>query len=170
MNSEGKQSLFQWSSRRSAGDDRLRYRPTARINQVLFGLIPWINVVVLMLAVVVALGSHLVVPGIPVGIPRGTFHDGISTDLVLVVVPDASQRNVTGVQDVQVFFQNERYRVSIPGHVQQFQQRLSEVLARRSNKDALLYVDAAVAQSSLARVVDVLRNTGLERVNIVTKP
>ena len=170
MNSEGKQAMFQWSARRSADGTRTRYRPSARISHVLVGVIPWINVIVLTLATVIALGSYVVVPGIPVNVPKGAFRGGLSTDLVVLVVPEGARHGVAGTQDVQVFFQNERYRLSVGEHVQRFRQRLSEVLMQRANKDVQLYVDATVEQANLVKVWDVLRDTGIEHVNIVVKP
>jgi len=170
MNPEGQQSLFQWSVRRPENSGRRRYRPSSRINQVAFGLVPWLNVIVLTLAVILALRPHLAVPGIPVSIPKGTFRGGLSTDLILLVIPDGARHSAPGAQDVQVFFQNERYRLSVAEHVQRFRQRLSEVLAARSNKDVQLYMDASVEQSNLVKVMDKLRDTGIEHVNIVVKP
>jgi len=160
---------FDWSSRRSAEGMRLRFRPKARLNHALLSLIPWINVLILAFAVVVTLGSHLVIPGMPITLAKVPFQDGFKTDLVLLVVAEATSRN-NHEQKVQVFFQDECYKLSDAQQRERFCAVIATALESRQDKDALLYVDASVEQAGLARVMDVLRETEMGRVNVVGRP
>jgi len=160
---------FDWSSRRSAEGLRMRYRPSSRINQTLFSMIPWINVIVLVAAVVATLGSYVVIPGVTVTLTQAPFTDGFRTDLVLLVMPDAAPRNGKE-QKVQVYFQDEGFKISDAQQRERFRHAINKTLENRKDKEALLYVDASVEQAGLVHVMDVLRDTDMGRVNVVVRP
>jgi len=166
-----------WSAKRTAEGLRTRYRPACRINHAFFTVAPWLNVTILVLAVVMLLGGRTIVPGVAVELPGAPFREGIDSDLVLVVNPLPSTATLTGgngeedarSMPVLVFFNDDRFNLTNPAQCDGLQDALTKHLERVGGRDALLYVDRRVSHGDVVRLVSLLRSVGVRRANLAVK-
>ncbi len=174
-------TLIEWTSRRTADGLRMRYRPACRINHAFFTVAPWLDTLLLGVCVILALSSRAVVPGVVIDLPAAPFHEGLSSDLVLVVNPlptasgesatksDVSSGGVAAVLPIMVFFNDDRFNLSTDRQTLQLQEAMVRHLERVGARDALLYVDRRVAHGDVMALVTLLRTTGVRRANVAVK-
>jgi biopolymer transport protein ExbD len=171
---------IEWTSRRATDGLRTRYRPACRINHALFSVAPWIDVVLLVVAVAMLLGGRTIVPGVTVDLPAAPFREGFDSDLVLVVNPlPTTSAPASGVatpaggvmptMQVLVFFNDDRFNLSAEHQCASLQNAVAAYMERVGGRDALLYVDHRVNHGDVVRLVSLLRATGVRRANLAVK-
>ena len=139
------------------------YRPSVRPHWFFVMAVPWLTVLLVGAAVALSLGMRALVPGIHVTLPQTSFNSGFQSDIMMVVVPGRES-------GVHVFLRDDRYNMASEERRMDLVQAVKMLAANRDVRDAHLYVDSRVTQGDLVEVMDLLRSTGLERVNIVVKP
>lgn len=160
----------EWSTRRNAEGLRTRYRPECRINHAFFSVVPWLDTLLLAVAVIIALGSRLVVPGTGVELPDSVFNDGISTDLVLVVNSLPEEASLPGSEfSSLVFFNDDRFNLSDERQAERLQESVAAHMERVGGRDALLYIDRRVPHGDIVKLNGLLRQTGVRRASLATQ-
>jgi biopolymer transport protein ExbD len=170
---------FEWFATLDRDGLRTRYRPQSRIYSLFFAVVPWLDIIVLTLAVVLFTHARAIVPGIIVDLPRLPTEEGGRSTLAIVVraiAPAADKtENEYPADDgatvkpigVMVFFDDERFNLSQPHHIATFRNGVRTMLARTGETQALLYLDQAVTYENSMRLTLLLRDAGVDRVNFV---
>lgn len=176
-----------WFSDYSLEGLRIRYRPPCRIHSVFFAVVPWLNVLLLVLAFVMFSQSNTVVPGMTVDIklPEERANGGMRSSIALVArsvprAPDAGDPRyaeaaaddgaVERPMDLVLFFHDSRFNLSQPHQIASFRNNIAAEVRRLEETDALLYIDKNVTQKDTMRLAVMLRDAGVERVCFVVKP
>ena len=139
------------------------YQPSVRPHWFFIMAVPWLTVLALAAGVAMALGMRSILPGVPMTLPQASFSAGDSGVVMLLVVPDREG-------DTQVFLDDDRFGMASEERRAKLGAAIAASLARHDTRAAHLYVDARVTQGDLVEVMDLLRETPLEQVNIVIKP
>ena len=157
------EAVVAFFSRRREGEVVSPYRPSVRPHWFFIMAVPWLTVILLGAAVALFLGMRVLVPGVMMTLPQASFSSGFQSPIMMVVVPGRES-------GVHVFLRDDRYSMASEEQRMDLVQAVKRLSAERDVCDAHLYVDSRVAQGDLVEVMDLLRSTGLERVNIVVKP
>jgi len=158
-----KEQTVTFFPRRGEGAVVPLYRPSVRPHWFFTMAVPWLTVLLLGMGAALSLGMRALIPGIHVTLPQTSFSSGFQSDVMMVVVPGREN-------GVHVFLRDDRYNMASEERRMDLVQAVRVLSANRNARDAHLYVDSRVTQGDLVEVMDLLRSTGLERVNIVIKP
>ena len=163
-----------------------RYILPSKISPVFFFMLPWINVLTLVLAFVLLLKSQVVIPGIQVSLPVVTTSDGVRSKLVISARPIITHESdnqeldnwvpeqnddgaVVSPMNLVVFFNDTRFNLSQPYRISSFRNSISSFVQRYDERTALLYLDGKVSHKDMVGLIDVLRDTGISNVCYVVK-
>lgn len=177
-----KDNQFNWSQ--SFGRDRFytQYKPKVRIYSFFFLILPWFNLFLLAFAYVYFFHALSIVPGEKVELPISTNQQtGLSSGLVITVRPIYSRyfnssdsqldkNNLVGkeyLSNIIVFFNDDSFDLSIQNNWLKFEKALSEVSAQNNQKNALVYADKNISLGDAMKLMDILRDAGLENVCFV---
>lgn len=149
------------------GGLRTRYVPRARIGRGLLGLAPWLDVVLLALFFALTGQTIRLQPGVVVQLPHGAFREGTIDELVAVVL--SIRDPATGRTEDIVFFDDVRYRLRSADQVERFRQAL-RARARKQSVALVVQADRDVRHGTMADIMDMALDAGIERVNIGTRP
>jgi biopolymer transport protein ExbD len=190
MNSP-KESRFNWSQ--SYGRDRFytQYKPKVRIYSFFFLILPWFNLFLLAFAYVYFSHALSIVPGERVNLPvaKGA-HAGLKSGFIItarsIYSRDADASNSEGQEQASlsisieeqtaeieklpsiiVFFKDERFNLSMPHRYASFEAKLRQESQQHKQKAALIYADKNIVLADAMKLLDVLRNAGLENVCFV---
>ena len=144
----------------------MRFRPRSRIGQVFLTIAPWVDALIVALFFVLLQGQLLLQPGVRVDLPRIPFHEGAAYGQRLVLMSTETQ---TGRESV-VFFDDERFVLSLPRQVEQLRERLSLHARRGGQRQLLLHADERAPHGDVVQVVNLVRESGITRVNVSTRP
>lgn len=170
---------FDWFAGLGRDGLRTRYRPRSRIYSFFLAVVPWLDLIVLTMAVVLLTRAMAVVPGFIVDLPRLPSEEGVQSTLAIVaraIEPTGDQAETAYVSDdgatvkpvdVMVFFDDERFNLSQPHHIATFRNAVRAMLARTGETQVLLYLDRAVTHENSMRLALLLRHAGVDRVNFV---
>jgi len=146
---------------------RTRYVPRSRIGHGFVSMAPWLDVV-LVLVFLVMLENRLVVhPGVVIEIPEAPFREGISSDLIAVVlsVEGGAHRR----REEIVFFDDDRYIMNNKKQMERLQRALLTHLRRSPESGLVLEADRRVPQGALMDLFEMARRVGIRNVNIAAR-
>lgn len=124
------------------------------------GLLSEINVVplvdvVLVLLIIFMITAPMLQMGVDVDLPKTTTE----------IIPTEEERIiVTLTKDRKTYI--NRYEVPLA----QLQPRLKDILDRRVNREVFFRADQALSYGDVMKVMGVLRETGVEKLGMVTEP
>lgn len=154
-----------WHSWRGEGL-RMRFRPRSRIGQTFLTIAPWIDMLIVALFFVLLQGQLLLQPGIQVDLPQVPFREGAAYGQTLVLM---SAETAAGRESV-VFFDDERFVVGIPRQMELLEDVLSLHARRGGQRQLILHADARVPHGDVVQVINLVREAGIARVNVSTRP
>lgn len=182
-----KDTRFNWSQ--SFGRDRFytQYKPKVKIYSFFFLILPWFNLFLLAFAYVYFSHALCVVPGEKVQLPIAKDIDsGLNSGFIITARPlysrdaEVEQKEPIAEESEEVkamigkalpemivFFQNERFNLSLPHRYASFEAKLREESKAYSQKNALIYADRNIVLGDSMKLMDILRNAGLEEICIV---
>ena len=131
--------------------------------------IPWIDALVIIVLLLFVNNRLAIVPGMVFNLPqaplRGGTQSAVLTAVMIPVVQDVSSGSET-----LVFFDDERFSMKDDN----LEQRLSAKVRRRiqasSIHDMLLLADRNIPHGDVIRFVNIVREAGVNRVNVGEKP
>lgn len=146
-------------------DLRMRYRPRSRIGQAFLTVVPWLDLTVITILFLAT--RHLLVlqPGIGFDLPAAPFREGSRsgmTAVLLHVESPAGRENL-------VFFDDERFRVHLEEDLRAMQQAITRRIRARGQRELLLHIDSRVEHGVVMRLVNLVREAGVTRVNVSLK-
>jgi biopolymer transport protein TolR len=136
-----------------------RRRGGARIASTLaeINVVPLVDVM-LVLLVIFMVTAPMMQQGLAVNLPQARRADAVTAQPIYVTVP-VSFRN-----DRRVQLGDESMSVDV------LQERLSQSLLSRADKNVFLRTDGAVTMQEVMQVFDRLRDAGVDKVGILTQP
>jgi biopolymer transport protein ExbD len=134
--------------------------------QALFAAVPWINLVLLVLLMLVLNERILLRPGTVFELPPAPFHEGLRYGLTAVMIPVAR----TNGMETLVFFDDDRFTLDAPARREQLAGRIRARAALEPRREILLLADRRIPHGDVMAVVNLAREAGISRVNVSTKP
>lgn len=143
---------------------RTKYFPKSRINQGLISVGPWVNVVLLIIMFMMLNNRLVVQASYKVDLPSAKVDSGIRPDLVAVVrhFPPAGDFEA----GERIFFKDESFLLGNERQMTALRSRLSAVVGGGSEASILLYADGNISNDTLARIFNILRESGIESVSL----
>ena len=188
MNSP-KDNRFNWSQ--SFGRDRFytQYKPKVKIYSFFFLILPWFNLFLLAFAYVFFSHALSIVPGERVNLPVAKKHNSGLISSFIITARSIYSRDIEDTQEEEeqssnvsieermaaveklpsiiVFFKDERFNLSMPHRYASFESKLRQESQAHKQKTALIYADKNIVLADAMKLLDVLRNAGLEDVCFV---
>jgi hypothetical protein len=156
-----------WGAWRSDGL-RMRFRPRSRIRQTFLLVVPWLNFGALIL-LYWTLGQRLTLnPGVVFELPRAPFREGLQPGATAVMLSVARPQG-QGMETL-VFFDDTRFQMSVTGQVTQLRAELARRALQPGGRQLLLLADRRVPHGDVMDLVNLARETGVQRVNVSVKP
>lgn len=125
--------------------------------------VPWINAGAIFVLVILLSNGVLVVPGTVVELPQENVTEGMLRGQFMLLMP--VERG--GTEQTLLFFDEERYVLSDEEQMRRFAGRVRTGV---KNKEVNLLADRKICQGEVMQVVQILKKSGVKRVNIVEKP
>lgn len=150
----------------SFSDMRIRYVPGVRIRHSLLGMVPWVDLALIVLYLVLLHTRIVLQPGVVIELPAGRAATGLYSPLTAVVVLTGSSRAPVA----SVFFDNENYVLDDAGRMESLEAAMA---ARRLQRDATsltLYADRRVETRHLMQLMQMAQAAGIQRINLGTQP
>jgi biopolymer transport protein ExbD len=150
----------------SFSDMRIRYVPGVRIRHSLLGMVPWVDLALIVLYLVLLHTRIVLQPGVVVELPAGPSSPGLYSPLTAVVVLTGSSRAPVA----KVFFDNENYVLDDARRMESLEAAMA---ARRLQRDATsltLYADRRVEARHLMQLMQMAQESGIQRINLGTQP
>ena len=157
----------------SAASLRERYAPR-RLARPLLALVPWADVLLLVLAFAFFGQAAALVPGELVDLPEAEFRAGAASTLVLVVralpgSPDAAGADA-GAPLADAFFADERFPLARPERAAALREAVAAASAAAGEDTAVVYMDGSLPHRDALRVCALLREAGLRHVLFAARP
>ncbi len=152
----------QWISWRNAGI-RSRLRKGGRFGWLFLQVVPWLDAIVVA-GLAAALTRQLTIsPSVQFELPSAPFEEGSKsgTGLVLFQTEGPEPR-------ILAFFDDVRYVVGLDDEA--LSQELAKYSRKRGGNQILLLADENVRHGDVMRVVNLVRDAGVRRVNVAVKP
>ncbi len=186
---QSEEKRFNWAQ--SFGRDRFytQYKPKVKIYSFFFLILPWFNLFLLAFAYVYFSHALSIVPGEKVSLPMATeYSSGLNSGFIITARPIYSRDvaadnmenldigNISNIEEgvdnqtlpaVIVFFKEERFNLSLPHRYASFEKKLKEESIAHNQRNALIYADKDIVLGDAMKLLDVLRNAGLENVCFV---
>jgi len=146
---------------------RTRYFPKARICHGFIFIVPWVNML-LLVAAILALERRIVLqPGVTVNLPRSTFIQGSPSDLAAVIfsapgVPSAPRRDI-------VFFDDVRYWAGSEEDMKKLGQAIARRVRVHPASSLVIHADSRIEHATLVRVLSIAADAGVRSINIATR-
>ncbi|HEX6463459.1 MAG TPA: ExbD/TolR family protein [Vicinamibacterales bacterium] len=143
----------------SAGNGRGRRGRRARVSTSLaeINVVPLVDVM-LVLLIIFMVAAPMMTQGMPVNLPQAKRAPAITAQQVYVTVP------ATFAKDRVVQIDKDEIRVDI------LAERMRQVMLQRTDKSVFVRADGAVEYKDLVFVMDRLKDAGIEKVGLVTRP
>ena len=152
----------QWISWRNVGV-RSRLRRGGRFGWIFLQIVPWLDAIVVA-GLAAALTRQLTIaPGVQFELPSVPFEEGAQSGsgLVLFQTDDPEPKTLA-------FFDDVRYVVGSDD--ESLARELAKYSRKRGGNQILLLADENVRHGDVMRVVDLVRDAGVRRVNVAVKP
>lgn len=146
-----------WRPERSPGiwgHGALWFRPFA-------AAIPWITVLLLLAMMWMLSGTMVSAKGLLFDLPASSLGDGEATSLVALVLPVR--------HDTLVFFDDARYTLGDWSSQRLLREHLADRAGKVEDKTLLVLADRRVAGGEIARVAEIARAGGVQRMLFATK-
>jgi len=144
------------------------YRFGAAWAQILLAAVPWINAVILVVLLLAINHRMVVSPGVMFDLPRAALREGSHPGLTALMISVA--RDVPGEDETFIFFDDDRYSVQDADQMTTLSEHVKGRVSIGANRDLLLLADKRVPHGDVMRVVNAMREAGVERVNVAEKP
>lgn len=144
------------------------YRFGAVWAQILLATVPWVNAVILVVLLLAVNRRMVVSPGVMFDLPRAAIREGSHTGLTALMISVA--RDVPGEDETFVFFDDDRYSVQEAEQMTTLSEHVKDRVSISANRELLLLADKRVPHGDVMRVVNAMREAGVERVNVAEKP
>jgi biopolymer transport protein ExbD len=143
----------------SAGSGRGKRGRSARVSTSLaeINVVPLVDVM-LVLLIIFMVAAPMMTQGMPVNLPQAKRATPVTAQQVYVTVPAAFAK------DRVVQINSDEVRVDI------LAERMRQVMLERTEKSVFVRADGAVAYRDLVFVMDRLKDAGIEKVGLVTRP
>ena len=165
----------------------VRYKPKVKIYSFFFLILPWFNLALMAFAYVYFSHALSIVPGEKVQLPTAEQHSGLRSGFIITARPifardafvDSNETQgyadefVPGVTHnealpaIIVFFNDERFNLSIPHRYAGFEAKLRDESIAQEQKNALIYADKNISLGDAMKLMNALRNAGLEEICFV---
>jgi len=147
---------------------RTRYYPKTRMGQGIVRMAPWINVTLLVMFFLLLNKQLVMQPGVIVKLPVTPFREGTLSDLIAVVLFVTDPVNQR--RDEIVFFDDERYVLRQPEDVDKLRGAFQTSVRKRPASDLVLLADRRIEHGTIAALMDLAAEAGIQRVNLATRP
>ncbi len=161
-------SVFQETPSQLIRKHRNIYRFGGAWPQVLLWAVPWINVVVLTVLLVLVHGKTTATAGLLFDLPHSPIREGAAASLIAMLIPVAGE-NEAGAPDTLVFFDDDRFITSNRDQMDALVERLRQRTAQ-NERVLLLMADKRVPHGEVVSIINLARDAGVERVNVAVKP
>jgi biopolymer transport protein TolR len=143
----------------SASSGRGKRGRSARVSTSLaeINVVPLVDVM-LVLLIIFMVAAPMMTQGMPVNLPQAKRATPVTAQQVYVTVP------ATFAKDKVVQINNDQVRIEI------LAERMRQVMLERTEKSVFVRADGAVAYRDLVFVMDRLKDAGIEKVGLVTRP
>ena len=141
------------------GNTGRRRARTSRVSTSLaeINVVPLVDVM-LVLLIIFMVAAPMMTQGMPVNLPQAKKSAPIAAQAVYITVPANFARD----QIVQI--DNEDVRVEI------LSERVKQLMLKREDKSLFVRGDGSVTYQDLMSVIDKLKEAGIEKVGLVTRP
>lgn len=148
-------------------DDGLRtkFRPKTGISSIFLHLVPWVNLVALTILFLIVSNRISVSPTITFDLPGGSFQEGASNmpGIVMLQPGDTNEMPL-------VFFDGVRYKMKNPTELTNLSASISAFTQKTKLKQVILLADGNIRHADIMKIVDITRNSGINRINVGIKP
>ncbi len=144
------------------------YRFGSGWQKTLLAAVPWLNIIILLMLLILVHGKLTITPGMIFSLPSAPFREGSQTSLTALMM--IVGRDLPGGEETLVFFDDDRYSLAEEEHVEMLLERLKSRLTADSHHDLLLLADKRVSHGAVMRFINVAREAGVKKVNVAEKP
>jgi biopolymer transport protein ExbD len=146
---------------------RTKYFPKNRIGHSLVSAAPWLDVIFLVICFVMLESSFVLQQGVVINLPTSSFVSTVSSDMILVV--RSVDGGESGIKEI-IFFDDERFLVDNENRMIDLKASFVEHVVRHKESAMLIYADRGVKQGTLVNIFNMVRDAGVVRVNIASRP
>ena len=152
----------QWISWGNVGV-RSRLRRGGRFGWLFLQIVPWLDAIVVAGLAATLTRQLTITPGVQFELPAAPFEEGSQSGAGLVIfqTDDPEPRTLA-------FFDDVRYVVGLDDAA--LSQELAKYSRKRGGNQILLLADENVRHGDVMRVVNLVRDAGVRRVNVAVKP
>lgn len=155
------------SLRQNVSGLRTRFAPKSRVGQGLVSFAPWIDGIVLLLLFILLEGKFVLTPGIVVNLPEAPIRGGLSEGLAAVVLSVESTK--AGAREEIVVFDDEPFNLANEDEMKALASMMKVKVKSRELPALMIFSDTDIAHGSIARLCDIARSAGIQRVNLATR-
>ena len=133
--------------------------------------IPWIDSVIIIVLLLVVNNRLTIVPGMVFDLPRAPLRSGAHNTyngLTAVMIPVV--HDVTSGGETLIFFDDERFSMEDEDFAERLSSKIRQRIHASSSHDLLLLADRNIPHGDVIRFVNVVREAGVNRVNVGEKP
>jgi len=153
------------SSGWKAGELRTRFVPKSRIRSGIASISPWLDFVLLLFFFMFAEGRISLQPGVIVNLPVGSFNEGVTSDMIAVVL---SLDSPDGESEI-VFFDDEPYATNDELRMSELKKAFGVYRSNHDETVLTIYADDKIRHGTVSKILQIARDVGLERVNMGTR-
>jgi len=136
--------------------------------QILLSSVPWINAIIIVVLLLTVNRRMVVSPGVVFDLPHAALREGTHESLTALMI--SVTRDVPGGDETLIFFDDDRYSAQDADQMALLSERIKSRVARRTPRDMLLLADKRVPHGDVMKFVNVMRQAGVQRVNVAEKP
>lgn len=136
--------------------------------QALLASVPWFNALVLVVLLLAVNQRMVVSPGVMFDLPRAPLREGMHAGLSALMISVA--RDTPGGDETLIFFDDDRFSAQDADQMAMFSERVKNRLSRGARRELLLLADKRVRHGDVVRLVNAVREAGIQRVNVAEKP
>ena len=133
--------------------------------------IPWIDAVIIVVLLLVVNNRLTIMPGMVFDLPRAPLRSGVHNTyngLTAVMIPVV--HDITSGDETLIFFDDERFSMKDEDFAERLSSKVRERIHASSSHDLLLLADRNIPHGDVIRFVNVVREAGVNRVNVGEKP
>lgn len=150
------------------GERRSAFRPRSGAGRAFLSAVPWIDAGVIAL-IFIAFTSHtLLLPGRLVDLPPGEFTEGLLQNALVAIVQPVERPD--GVQETFLFLDDERYSSLQSGQRERLNESIRTLITGSGMRSMNLLIDRDVPMSEMMLWFNLLRDAGVQQVNVVERP
>lgn len=152
---------------------KLRFR--SKIGAFFLQVVPWINVAVIAALFITISRMLTISPSVNFELPAAPFSEGAESGATLVMIRgNALYGGPSGNTDMAenntlAFFEDIRYRIGSDDE-RKLAEHISFYVRKFNGTQILLLADKNVLHGDVMKVVNIVRNAGIKRVNVAVKP